>query len=110
MADRGNRNSQAERVIMLTNMPEKQHFERIMCVEQEIAERRIDLKELWASAKDDLDKGKLADLKIAVKRALTDRDKLDAKREQEDRADDLIKALGDFRNSPLGDAAVRAAQ
>lgn len=95
---------------MIANAPEKPHFDRIMRVENEIAERKIDVKELWASAKGDLDKEQLATLKMAVRRALADRDKLKAKRELEDKADDLIEALGPFVDSPLGEAAVRAAQ
>jgi len=89
----------------LTNQPEKPHFDRIMRVERERLERVDDLKALWASAKDALDKDALKDLKVAVRRALADPDKLAETRAREDRADALLASIG-----PLGEAAVRAAQ
>lgn len=95
---------------MIANAPEKPHFDRIMRVEKDIRDGKDDLKALWQSAKEALDKENLAVLKVAVRRALTDRDVLDARRETEDKADDLIKVLGPFVDSPLGEAAVRAAQ
>ncbi len=88
---------------MIANQPEKPHFDRIMRVEREIAERREDLKALWASAKDaELD---VRLMKRAVKLALEDEDKRDERRELERKAQELIEQLG-----PLGEAAARAAQ
>lgn len=93
---------------MLANSPEKVHYDRIYELEFEIGERREDLKVVRQAAKEagcDVKK-----INMAVKRALADQDKLKERRDLEDDADALRKALGDFHDSPLGDAAVRAAQ
>ncbi len=88
---------------MQSNQPEKPHFDRILRVELEIAERREDLKALWQSAKNaELD---VRLMKRAVKLALEDEDKRDERRELERKAQEMIEQLG-----PLGEAAVRAAQ
>jgi hypothetical protein len=89
----------------MTNIAEKPHFDRIMQIEGEIAERREDLKALWQSARDALDKDDLKVLKRAVKLALEDPDKAKERRELERKAQLLVEQLG-----PLGEAAVRAAQ
>lgn len=89
---------------MIANTPEKPHFDRIMRVELEIAERKEDFKALWQSAKET----EGVDVKLlrrAVKLALEDEDKRDERRELERKAQDLIEQLG-----RLGEAAARAAQ
>lgn len=92
----------------MTNQPEKPHFDRIFTLEFEIGERREDLKAVCQAAKEaGIDVKKL---RLAVKRALADQDKLQERRDLEDEADALRKALGDFHSSALGEAAVRAAQ
>lgn len=90
---------------MIINTREKPHFDRIMNVEREKQERIDDLKALWESAKEALDKDALRVLKRAVKLALEDPDKAAERRELERQAQLLIEQLG-----PLGEAAARAAQ
>lgn len=89
----------------MTNQPEKPHFDRIMQTEREIASYKEDLKALWQSAKDALDKDALKVLKRGVKLALEDPDKAEERHELERKAQLLIEQLG-----PLGEAAARAAQ
>jgi hypothetical protein len=90
---------------MITNTPEKPHFDRLMQAERDIASYKEDLKALWQSAKDALDKDALKVLKRAVKLALEDPDKAEERRELERQAQMLIEQLG-----PLGEAAARAGQ
>jgi len=89
----------------MTNQPEKPHYDRIFTLEFEIGERREDLKAVCQAAKEaGIDVKKL---RLAVKRALADQDKLQERRDLEDGADALRKALGDFHDAPLGEAAMR---
>lgn len=94
----------------MSNIAEKPHFDRIMRVEQDIRDGKEDLKALWQSAKEAMDKENLAVLKRAVRLALEDDDKKRARRELEGQAEALLAALGPFVDSPLGEAAMRAAQ
>lgn len=90
---------------MIANTPEKLHFDRIFELEFQIGEHRVDITELYKAAKAaGIDVKKL---RLAVKRSLADQDKLKERRELEDEADDLRKALGDFHSSALGEAATR---
>ncbi len=94
-----------------SNHPEKPHFDRIVALETEIAERRIDIKALYDAAKDDEAIGKdgVKTLRKAVKRHMEDADKRAAREALESAADDLLHRLGHLATTPLGEAATRRA-
>lgn len=93
----------------LANVPEdKIHFDRIYALARQNAENAEDMKELYRAAKDaGIDVKRLRE---AIKRALMADDKKTAKRQLEDEADDLLKALGPFADTDLGRSAVEAAE
>lgn len=93
---------------MIANTPEKPHFDRIYALAKQNAENAEDIKELYKSAKhSDID---VKLLRRTVRLALEADDKKKDRRELEGRAEALLHALGPFVDSPLGEAAVRAAQ
>lgn len=93
---------------MIANTPEKPHFDRIYALAKQSKENGEDIKELKKAAKKDGTDVKV--LMKAVALALEDDDKKRARREIEGKAEALLQALGPFIDSPLGGAAIRAAQ
>jgi len=93
----------------VTNQPEKPFFDDIVAALTEIAEKRDDVKQLYADAKESPEIGKEG---VKVLRAAVRRHMMDAKkRKLEDQADDLLHRLGHLRDTPLGEAAMaRAAE
>jgi len=96
----------------MTNHPEKPFFDQIVALETEIAERRVDLKAVYASAKenDAIGKDGVKTLRKAVKRHMEDPDKRADREALEQDADILRHRLGVLVDLPLGAAAVMAAK
>jgi uncharacterized protein (UPF0335 family) len=85
----------------------KAYFDRMLRLEteaRELAESKRDLaKEMKGCG---LTKEEIAGIKLAVRREFETEDK----RVSREAAEDVAEALGDFKDSPLGAAAVRASR
>ena len=88
-----------------SNHPEKSYFDRVVALEGEIAERQMDRKAVYEEAQS-LGKEGVKVLRAAVRRHLMD----EKKRKLESDADDLLHRLGHLAGSPLGNAALKAAE
>jgi len=86
--------------------PELPFFDRIVNLEKEKQALADDIKEVYAEAKqEDID---VKALRLAVKRHLESDEKRMLREAAEEEADRILSALGEFVNTPLGEAAVKA--
>lgn len=98
---------------MSNQHPAKEFFNRAKNLEEEIAERREDLKALYAEVKrhnepftrDNAEWVDIPALRGAVKRALESDKQATKRRAKEAAIAELLEALGEFAESELGKAA-----
>ncbi len=94
---------------MIANRPpENPFFMDIIALEDEIAERRADIKQLYKDAKGT----KGVDVKLlrrAVKLHMEGDEKRRKRKRFEETAEDLLDRLGSLASTPLGEAAIRDA-
>ena len=89
------------------NHPEKPFFDDIVELSRQIEAAKEDIKQLYADAKEaDVD---VKVLRAAVKEHMLSEEKRKARQALEDARDNLLHRLGHLANSPLGEAAIRAA-
>ncbi len=91
-----------------TNQPEKPFFDDIVELLTDIAGKREEVAQLFKDAKEveSIGKGGVKVLRAAVRRHMMDA----KKRKLESEADDLLHRLGHLRDTPLGEAALKAAE
>lgn len=88
--------------------PEKPFFDRLVALYKHMEELREDIKVVCTEAKEaDL---LVMPLKLAVRRYLETEKERNAELGKEEEAERILRALGEFVNTPLGEAAVQAAQ
>ena len=94
---------------MLANRPpENPFFMDIIALEEEIAERKLDIKHLYKDAKE----AEGVDVKLlrrAVKLHMEGDERRRARKRLEETAEDLLGRLGALASTPLGEAALRDA-
>jgi uncharacterized protein (UPF0335 family) len=94
---------------MLANRPpENPFFMDIIALEDEIAERKADIKQLYNDAKET----EGVDVKLlrrAVKLHMEGDEKRRKRKRFEETAEDLLRRLGVLASTPLGEAAMRDA-
>ncbi len=87
--------------------PEKPFFDRLVALAKNMEAIREDIKEVCIEAKEaDI---RIQPLKLAVKRYLETEIERTARVGKEEEAERILRALGEFVNTPLGEAAVEAA-
>jgi hypothetical protein len=87
--------------------PEKPYFDRLVAIETHIKQLREDRKEVCIEAKEaDI---MIGALKHRVKRHLESEEARLARETMEAESERIGRALGEFVNTPLGEAAVAAA-
>jgi hypothetical protein len=87
--------------------PEKPFFDRLVALHKNMEALREDIKQVCLEAKEaDL---LVMPLKLAVKRYLETELERSARLAKEEEAERILRALGEFVNTPLGEAAVQSA-
>jgi hypothetical protein len=87
--------------------PEKPFFDRLVALNKSMEALREDIKEVCIEAKEaDIP---IQPLKLAVKRYLETETERNARIGKEEEAERILRALGEFVNTPLGEAAVQSA-
>jgi hypothetical protein len=87
--------------------PEKPYFHRLVNLYKEMEALREDIKVVCTEAREaDI---RIMPLKLAVKRHLETEKERNARLEKEEEAERILRALGAFVNTPLGQAAVEEA-
>jgi hypothetical protein len=87
--------------------PEKPFFDRLVALYRSMEALREDIKEVCIEAKEaDL---LVQPLKLAVRRHLETDKERNARVGKEEEAERILRALGEFVNTPLGEAAVQSA-
>jgi hypothetical protein len=87
--------------------PEKPFFDRLVALNKNMEALREDIKEVCIEAKES--DVLVQPLKLAVRRYLeTERERI-ARLSKEEECERILRALGEFVNTPLGGAAVEAA-
>ncbi len=87
---------------------EKPFFDRLVALNKHLEAIREDIKEVCIEAREA--EIRIQPLKLAVKRYLETEIERTAREEKEAEAERILRALGEFVNTPLGEAAIEAAQ
>ena len=84
--------------------PEKPFFDRLVALYKDMEALREDIKVVCVEAREaDI---RIMPLKLAVKRHLETEKERNARLEKEEEAERILRALGEFADTPLGQAAV----